>query len=250
MLEQEMAVVDADAIATALRVARRTLAAAFEADLMSTYASLASDAPYEVNAEQVGARRLRNTCLGYLATLKTDMTTNLCLEQFRSAECMTDRVGALLPLSNCPGAARDEALSAFYERAKSEHALLVINKWFQIQAISDTSSVLDDVKALINHEAFDGNNPNVVRSLVNTFAGANPAAFHAKDGKGYAFIADQVIDIDKRNSQLAARLAGSFNTWRRHDEARQALQKAQLERIAAEASSNDVKEIVSKALAA
>ena len=116
--------------------------------------------------------------------------------------------------------------------------------------MADTPTACADVKALMGHEAFDANNPNRFRALVNTFAAANPNAFHAKDGQGYAFIAEQTIELDKKNPQVAARLAGSFNTWRRHDEARQALMKAQLERIAAEATSKDTKEIVGRALAA
>ena len=118
-----------------------------------------------------------------------------------------------------------------------------------VQAMADTPTALDDVKALMSHESFDKNNPNTFRALVNTFAAGNPAAFHNKDGSGYAFIADQVIELDARNPQVAARLAGSFNTWRRHDDARQALMKAQLERIQAEAKSKDTKEIVGRALA-
>jgi len=248
VIEQEMAVIDVDAISAALRVAQRTLAASFQEELLATYRGLASDAPYAVNREQVGARRLRNTCLGYLAKLGAEDTTGLCLEQFREAQCMTDKVGALVPLACLPGAARDEALTAFYDAAKAGNEKLVINKWFQVQALADTPDCLATVRALMAHEAYDGNNPNVVRALVNVFAAANHEAFHKSDGSGYAFIAEQVIDIDQRNAQLAARLASTFNSWKRYDETRQGLMKAQLERIFEGASSMDTKEIVSKAL--
>jgi aminopeptidase N len=249
VLEQEMDIIDADAIGTALKVARRTIAQELKAELLEKYLALESSKPYAVNKEQVGARRLRNACLSYLSRLGEDEMTQLCLDQFRSAQCMTDSIGALLPLSNIPGPARDEALSVFYSRAKENNALLVINKWFSVQALADTPTVIDDVKKLLGHESFDENNPNVVRALVSTFAAANPAAFHRRDGAGYEFIADQVIDIDKRNPQVAARLANSFNNWKRHDDVRQTLMKAQLERIQMGASSEDTKEIVSKTLA-
>merc|ERR1719201_2884140 len=101
----------------------------------------------------------------------------------------------------------------------------------------------------MTHEAFDAANPNTFRALVNTYAGANMASFHKKDGSGYEFIAEQVIELDKRNPQVAARLASSFNTWRRHDDERQALMRAQLERINAEATSKDTKEVVGRSLA-
>ena len=58
----------------------------------------------------------------------------------------------------------------------------------------------------MSHESFDKNNPNTFRALVNTFAAGNPAAFHNKDGSGYAFIADQTIELDARNPQVAPRL--------------------------------------------
>ena len=80
-----------------------------------------------------------------------------------------------------------------------------------MQAAADVPGALDNVKALLNHEAFDASNPNRYRSVVNTFAGANPAHFHAADGSGYKFVADETHRDGLRNPQVAARLAGSFN---------------------------------------
>ena len=102
-------------------------------------------------------------------------------------------MGALVSLASLPGAARDEALESFYAKAKEANEKLVINKWFQVQALAETPDVLASVKKLLSHEAYDSNNPNVVRAVVNVFAAANHEAFHAKDGSGYEFIADQAI---------------------------------------------------------
>ena len=247
-LAQEMDVIDPDAITTALKIARRTLASENREKLLQIYRELSTDAPYEFTEGQSSARRLRNTCLTYLSKLCEEETTQLCLEQFRAATCMTDSIASLSCLANLPGPARDEALTAFYERSRANNELLSINKWLSVQAMADTPTVLADVIALTQNEAFDANNPNNLRALINTFASANPAAFHKIDGSGYEFIADQVIAIDKRNAQAAAGLARSFTTWRRFDEARQAIVKAQLERVLAEASSNDVKEMIEKTL--
>jgi aminopeptidase N len=75
-------------------------------------------------------------------------------------------------------------------------------------------------------------------------------AFHAADGAGYAFVGDVVLRVDKTNNQIAARLAGSFSLWRKYGPARQALMRAQLERIRDSAGvSKDVYEIASKSLA-
>merc|ERR1719460_569792 len=122
---------------------------------------------------------------------------------------MSESIGAVAGLASLPGAARDEALGTFYARAKANKEPLVINKWFAIQAGADTPDALAAVKALMGHESFEMSNPNTVRSVVNTFAGANQPHFHAADGSGYDFICEQVLALDKLNPQVAARLAGA-----------------------------------------
>ena len=83
---------------------------------------------------QVGARRLRNMCLGYLARPADAEAQATCLAQFRQAACMTDSLAALTALADKPSTARDEALHTFYERAKANKEALVINKWLSVQA--------------------------------------------------------------------------------------------------------------------
>jgi aminopeptidase N len=105
------------------------------------------------------------------------------------------------------------------------------------------------VTGLLDHEAFTLRNPNRVRSLLAAFAVGNPTGFHRQDGAGYALIGDHVLALDQRNPQVASRLAQSFGRWRRYDPTRQALMRAQLERIlAAPKLSRDVYEIASKSL--
>ena len=248
-LAQEMSVIDPDALCGALRVTRKGLAEALRPELEAAYADLAppAGAAFDTTTASVGRRALRNVCLAYLS--KLDGNDAVCKAQFEAATCMTESVGALGPLATLPGAARDACLSTFYEKAKANNEGLVINKWFAMQAAADVPGALDNVKALLNHEAFDASNPNRYRSVVNTFAGANPAQFHAADGSGYKFVADETITMDGRNPQVAARLAGSFNQWKKFDAKRQALMKEQLERIKAhEGLSKDSFEIVSRAL--
>ena len=114
--------------------------------------------------------------------------------------------------------------------------------------MSDRPSLLEDVKALTSHPDFTLSNPNRARSLLSVFAGNMPH-FHAKDGKGYAFIADYVMKIDKLNPQVAARLAGAFAQWRRFDVDRQQLMKAELERMKSdEGCSKDTYEVLLRTL--
>lgn len=251
-LSQEMAVVDPDALLGALKLARRQLASCLRADFEGLYAGLepAEGAPFDISAASVGRRRLRNTCLSYLAKLGDEVSNALCVSQFKGASCMTESIAAAAALASLPGAERDEVLGAFYARAEANKEALVINKWFSIQAMADSPDALQVVRGLMEHEAFDASNPNRVRAVVQTFASANPGAFHAADGSGYDFIADMVIDIDKKNPQVAARLANSFGQWRRYKGDRQALMEAALKRIkATPALSKDTFEIASRSLA-
>ncbi len=251
-LSQEVKVVDPAKLCGALGAARLGLASALRAELKAVYASLAppAGAAFTIEPEAVGNRRLRNVCLAYLAKLGDAEALGTALTQFREATCMTDSLAAASALAPHAGSARDEALGAFYQRAKENKEALVINKWFAMQASADTPDALAAVKALLSHEAYDGSNPNRVRSVISTFAGANPAHFHAADGSGYEFIGTQTIELDKRNPQVAARLCGAFGQWRRYEPALGALMKAQLERVkATDGVSKDTFEIAARSLA-
>lgn len=248
-LAQEMNPIDADAILGALKFVRKTLAGQNEGALLELYRSLdAGDAPYSVDEKEVGRRRLRNTCLNLLSTLERPDTIDLCLGQFRSATCMTDSVAALSCLAPVPGPAREEALETFYERAVANGEPLVVNKWLQVQASADVPDSVEAVRALTTHPGYEASNPNSVRSLLQVFAGANPAGFHRPDGAGYEFIADAVIELDRTNPQVAARLASSFDTWRKHTKGRSELMRVQLERIRDNATSKDTLEIATRSL--
>ncbi len=102
----------------------------------------------------------------------------------------------------------------------------------------------------MKHPAFTMKNPNKVRALIGAFAGQNLVNFHAADGSGYRFLAEQIITLNALNPQIAARQLSPLTRWRKYDGARQALMKAELERILASGQlSSDVYEVVSKSLA-
>jgi aminopeptidase N len=160
---------------------------------------------------------------------------------------MTERQAALALLVDLPGPARDDALSSFYEAWHDDP--LVLDKWFRVQALSVLPDTFERVEALSRHADFTFANPNRVRALIGAFAGGNQVRFHGADGRGYRFLADAVLKLDAINPQVAARLVGSFNQWRRFDAARRALMQTQLERIAEQVGlSKDVYEIVGRAL--
>jgi aminopeptidase N len=160
---------------------------------------------------------------------------------------MTDRLAALGLLTNSRTAERETALAAFHARYR--HDALVLDKWFATQALSTRADTLDQVIALSRHPDFSRTNPNRFRSLIGSF-GANQARFHAADGAGYAFLADEVIAVDTINPQTAARMVQPLTRWRRFTAARADLMRAELQRILAQPDlSKDVYEVASKGLA-
>jgi aminopeptidase N len=239
--------IDPTAVHEARRFMQRTLAAELKETFLAVYYTNQDTGPYRVDQASVGRRSLKNTCLTYLMELGEPGIRKLCLEQYRTAGNMTDAITALANLANTDCPERQEALDAFYEQWK--HDPLVLDKWLSIQALSRLPNTLDAVKALTRHPSFNIRNPNKVRALIGAFS-ANTVRFHDPGGEGYAFLADQVLTLDPLNPQIAARLVSAFTLWRRYDEKRKALMKAQLERILdAQKLSKDVHEIVSKSLA-
>jgi aminopeptidase N len=123
-----------------------------------------------------------------------------------------------------------------------------MDQWFSIQVSRPQEDVLERVKYLMQHPAFSLKNPNKVRALLGAFA-QNRVNFHRLDGAGYALLADAVIELNRLNPEIAARLMTPLTRWRRFDDARQALMQAELERIKQEPLSANVYELVEKALA-
>jgi len=97
---------------------------------------------------------------------------------------------------------------------------------------------------------YDSRNPNKLRAVISTFCNQNTVNFHGLDGEGYRFLADKIIELDKQNPQVASRLLTPLTRWKRYDEQRQALMKAQLQRIIESGDlSGDVYEVLSKSMA-
>ncbi len=238
-----------DALHAARNGLRRHLAEQLEREFFDLYSTLTGAEPYAPTSEQAGRRALRNVCLGYLAELATPAVRQLALQQFRSADNMTDQFAALAALANvnaaeCPE--RETALADFYSRW--QHEALVVNKWLAVQSTSRRPDTLATVRALTTHPAFDIGNPNKVYALIRAF-GANLVRFNAADGSGYTFIADRILDLHDKNPQVASRLARCFDRWQKFDAGRQTHARAALERIRDhEGLSRDVLEVVTRAL--
>mgnify|MGYP001164754521 CR=1 FL=1 len=248
-LADQMDVVDPEAIHAAREAARAQIASALWDELLAAYEANDETGAYRINPESVGRRALKNVCLGMLAAVTGRAEIDRRVDrQFAEGSNMTDVLAALSILNDSDRPERTTALAAFFDKWRDD--ALVIDKWFSLQAMSSLPGTPAAVRELTRHPAYDPLNPNRVRSVVAAFATGNPLHFHAADGSGYAFLADQVIDTDARNPQLAARLVSPLGRWRRQDEARQRMMREALERILAQPRlSKDVFEIAAKSLA-
>jgi aminopeptidase N len=247
-LAEQMQVVDVEAIHKAREFVKRTLAQQLQPQFQALYQANHRDESGQFDAGAIGRRRIKNICLSYLSKLENADIQSWAEQQFKTARNMTDQMAALTAIVNNPHPATRQCLTDFYQQWRNE--ALVIDKWFALQASSPMPGTFATVQALMAHDAFDLKNPNRVRSLIGAFSQANQLHFHAANGQGYQFLADQIIALNTINPQVASRMLSALTQWRRYDGSRQALMKAQLERImGTENISKDVYEVASKSLA-
>ncbi|MGJ7458035.1 aminopeptidase N [Halomonas sp. RA08-2] len=251
-IAEQQPLVDVDAIHAARTFVKQGLATVLRDDFLRVYRDNHRETqggePYAPTPEQIAGRSLKNVALSYLMAIEDEEGIALAREQFAANHNMTDVRHALTLLSH---SRRDDfsepALKAFGE--KWAHDPLVMDQWFSIQVTRPQPDVLDRVRFLMAHPAFSLKNPNKVRALIGTFAAQNRVNFHRIDGAGYCLLADVVIELNRLNPEIAARLITPLTRWARFDETRQDLMKAELERIRAEKLSPNVYEVVEKALA-
>ena len=226
----QLAVLDPEAVFRAREGLRRDLGRALDAQWRAAYDG--ERRSYEYTPAAKGLRRLRNVALGFIAASGAADAAKLAFTQFEAADNMTDRQSALGTLAGGEdsqgGGERVAALDIFYNRYRDN--ALVLDKWFQTQALSSRADTAAQVAELARHPDFTLSNPNRARSLVGAF-GVNQRAFHAADGTGYRFLADQLVALDRLNPQTAAKLLPPLARWRRVDAARARLMRAELTRI-------------------
>ena len=251
VLGQAMDVVDPDGLHAGRDRAVTELADAHADALHRTWNALAPEGTYRNDRESIARRRLRNAVLRYRCALSESDAREAALgnaaTQLESADNMTDVQAAFVRLVEAGGSHRDAATEHFYGKWHADP--LVLDKWFSVQAISGQPDTLARVRSLCEHADFTLDNPNRARALLGVFSVRNQVGFHDRSGGGYALLADKILELDRRNPQVAARLVGAFNHWRRFDEARGAAMREQLARIVGtEGLSRDVYELATKAL--
>lgn len=218
--------IDPDAIRAVREFIRDELVLELNDELRAVYQAHVLP-EYRVEHADIARRALRNTCLSYLAF--AEGADALVRRQYEQADNMTDTLAALSAAVTAELPCRDNLMQHFAD--KWQHDGLVMDKWFMLQATSPAANVLENVKALMQHPSFSLANPNRTRSLIGAFASGNPAAFHAKDGSGYRFLTDVLVELNSRNPQVASRLIEPLIRLGRYDAERQQLMREQLLRL-------------------
>jgi len=222
------------------------IAQKFKNKLLDIYKQNHMPISINLEAEYIAKRAIKNRVLKILSALKNDEVAQLAQKQYEESLTMTDRIVALDVLENLHVSYAQTALQDFYNKYKDE--TLVMNKYFAIIASSSRYDVLERVEKLQRDKVYDEKVPNLVRSLVGSFA-RNHKHFHAKDGSGYKFLADKIIAIDKINPQMASGLCGAFKVCDKMNKHNKNLMKKELSRvISTQGLSKNSFEIIDKIL--
>ncbi|PIW62872.1 aminopeptidase N [Shewanella sp. CG12_big_fil_rev_8_21_14_0_65_47_15] len=231
--------VDLDALALAREFVLTELASYCEDELTALYRML-------VTVDSTQARALKNQCLNWLSRVSAE-AEDVVVTQFEQASNMTDSLGALMAANVGDLPCRHDLMLAFEQRWHDTP--LVMDKWFMLQATRDADDVIDTLRQLQQHGSFSMSNPNRVRALIGSFAAGNIYQFHRADGKGYAFLTECLITLNKLNPQVAARMVTPLIQFGKFDKARQSQIRACLgQLLALPELSKDMYEKVSKAL--
>ena len=253
-IAEQLDVVDPQRVHAVREAMRLQLALALQDDWQWAYEQHQQTGAYRPDATSAGRRALTGMALSMLC-LAAQHTGDAVwpgktLQRFKDAGNMTDRFNALAALVGSGHALAAPALARFHQLFKDEP--LVIDKWFALQAgASDRGGhVLPIVHQLLQHPDFSLKNPNRARSVIFSYCSANPGAFHRPDAAGYVFWSERVIELDAINPQVAARLARAMDRWKKLAEPWRTAAREAIARVAArEGLSNDVREVVTRALA-
>ena len=251
-IAEQLPQVDPQQVHAVREAMRLQMARELHADWQWAFEAHRHNGAFKPDALSAGRRALAGQALVYLCLASVadhDMQwQQAALSSFEGAGNMTDRFNALNALVGSGSALAAQALARFHSLFKNE--ALVIDKWFAIQAgaCDRSGQVLREVRQLMEHPDFTLRNPNRARSLIAVYCN-NPGAFHRADAAGYVFWSKQVAELDAINPQVAARLSRTLDRWAQLAEPYRSGAREALLRLAAKPDlSNDVREVIDRAL--
>lgn len=253
-IAEQLDVVDPQRIHGVREAMREQIAQALLSDWEWAFEAHRENGAYSPDPTSSGRRALAGLALTHLCLAARASGDTVwpgkAFQRFKDASNMTDRFNALAALVTSDHALAADALKRFHAMFKDE--ALVLDKWFALQAGAPdrNGNILPVVKQLMTHPDFNIRNPNRARSVIFSFCSANPGAFHRPDAAGYVYWSERVMELDAINPQVAARLARALDRWKKLAEPLRHAAREAIARVAAKPDlSNDVREVVSRALA-
>ena len=239
--------IDHQAINEVRNVLRSAVGEQLRDTLTKIYDETDVSGPYNPDAKSAARRGLRHGCLGLLNAAGQPQDIARLYEHYLKADNMTEAATALDHLAQTKSDERQKAFADFYDKWQDDH--LVIDKWFAFQALSPQDDTLEQLEKLMDDKLFSLKNPNKVRAVIGAFCMGNPVQFNRADGRGYEFVARNILEIDRFNPQIASRLAGAFKSWKVLEPGRRDKLKAQLDELAGHNNlSRDTYEIITKVI--
>jgi aminopeptidase N len=253
-ISEQLGEVDPQRVHAVREAMRLQLAQALQADWAWAFDAHKDNGAYRPDPVSTGRRALAGMALTMLCldarTSGDAVWPGRAYQRFKDAGNMTDRFNALSALVVSDHALARDALARFHQMFQYED--LVLDKWFALQAGAPDrgGNVLPAVRQLMKHTDFHIKNPNRARSVIFSYCSANPGAFHRIDAAGYLYWSERVIELDAFNPQVAARLARALDRWKKLAEPYRSAAREAIARVAAKPDlSNDVREVVTRALA-
>ena len=194
-------------------------------------------------AESIAKRALKNRALLMMSYKYCDEVFELSSQQYKSAKNMGDKLTALEVALRVNGKKASWMFKDFYEHYSTNSLLMV--KYFTLLASQERGFSFEILQELERDKAFDVKVPNLVRAVYGSF-GRNLAYFHAKDGSGYRFMANEIEQIDAINPQMGASLCGTFKLYPHLCKENQKLLEVEIKRLLGLNLSSNSCEILAK----
>ncbi len=252
-LSQKSQPINPDAIQTVEKAFTTAIRTGLATELQALYQANDVKTSWTYDVASVARRALKNVALYYLTadeTANNPALSTTATTQYNTADNMTDQSAGLRALLRMDYSSPDAktALDGFYQSFKADE--LVIDRWFGMSISFAGKDAVTQALTLAQHPDFQNATPNRIRALVGGVIGA-PEAFHNLNGTGYAFIAGQIIGLDPKNPQTAARFVDALSDYAQYADPWQSKMKAALQMVASQPKlSTDVDDKLKKILGA
>ena len=237
---QKVEIINPHKIAIDLKKLKTQIANALADDFNNLYMQLDKSHSDDFSASAIQIRSLKNICLYYLSF--NEKYNDLAIGQYKKSTTMTDKLSAFNIILNSSNKYKNQIKDDFYEEFKDDDAML--DKWFSKVAQAKPTTIYD-IEQLLEHSKFSYLQPNRVRALLGSFS-RNHTLFNSDEG--YKLLERAIIKLNTINPQIGARLASSFNHWRKYEDSLANLQKQTLIRLKENKLSNNIFEIIENAL--